>query len=171
MNKSIIKFLSFFLLICFLSGCMHYTSGTGSKLSFSTIYISSVKNNTLAHHIQSTLGAQIREKIAEHPQLKLVNSAENAEVCLKVKITDYEQSVATTMPDDSIRAKSFTLKIAAQCSLYDNRTQKYLFENHTVYASIDSRAEGDYHWNKTKTIPQLSSKLAEEIYDIVCKPW
>jgi hypothetical protein len=75
------------------------------------------------------------------------------------------------MPDDSIKAKSFTLNARARCSLFDNRTGEYLFRDHGVGASIDSHTEGDYHWNKAQAIPKLSLKLAEKISDMVCNPW
>lgn len=150
---------------------MHYSTGTGSRLPFTSIYIEPIKNDALVHHIRATLDAQIRKKIATHPKVLLLNAIDRADVCLAVKISDFQQYVATTMPDDTIRARSFTLEITAKCSLYDRKTQTYLFKDHVVTASIDVQAVGDYQWNKTKSLPQLSDKLAEKIYDVVCKPW
>ncbi len=170
MNKANVVII-FVFAACLLCGCMHYSKGTGSDIPFTTIYIEPVKNDALVHHIRATLSSQIRQKIAKHPQLTLLNSNESADACLTVKIKDFSQSVATTKPDDTVRAKSFTLEITAECSLFDNRTGQYLFKQHIVSASIESQAEGDYLWNKTKTLPQLSDKLADKIYDVVCKPW
>ena len=75
------------------------------------------------------------------------------------------------MSSDTMRAKSFTLNVRAECSLFDNRTGKYLFCGHVAEASMDSRAEGDYRRNKSQVIPQLSLKLAEQIGNAVCNPW
>lgn len=166
-----VKIFPLFIFTCLLCGCMHYTTGTGTAIPFSTIYIAPVKNESLAHHVQTVLSAQISQKIATYPSLKLVNSANTADVSLETTITEFDQTAATTMPDDSIRAKSFTISISIKCSLYDNRAGEYLFKDHIISAAIDSRADGDYQWNKTRSIPQLSAKLADKIYDVVCKPW
>jgi hypothetical protein len=92
-------------------------------------------------------------------------------VTLSVAIVYFDQSVAATMSNDTIRAKLFTLSARAECSLLDNRTGKYLFRGHIVGAKIDSRAEGDYQHNKSQAIPQLSLRLAEQISNAVCNPW
>lgn len=171
MNISKFQFFIIAFAACFLAGCMHYETGSSSQIPFSTIYIEPIKNDALVHHVRATFGAQVREKIAEHPGITLVNSPESADVCLKIKIKDFDQSIATTMSDDTSHAKSFSLEMVAECSLYDNRTQKYLFHGCIVSAAINSRADENYLWNKTKMMPQLSEKLADKIYDIVCKPW
>jgi hypothetical protein len=120
--------------------------------------------------MQTVLSAQVREKLSQHPRVKLVNSSD-ADATLTINITHFGQSVATFMSNDSVRASSFTLNVRASCSLFDNRTGKYLFQGHTVEANIDSRTEGDYQSNKSQTILQLSLKLVEKINDIVCNPW
>jgi hypothetical protein len=118
--------------------------------------------------MQTVLSAQIRQSLSRHPGIRLSDSAN---VTLTVTIIDFSQSMATTMPNDSVRAKSFALSASAKCSLFDNRTGEHLFRDQVVEATIDSRAEGDYHWNKTQTIPKLSLKLAEKINNMVCNPW
>lgn len=153
-----------------LCGCVKYHLGNGSNLSFKTLYISPVCNDSLAPQMQTILSAQVREKLSQHPRVKLVNNSD-ADATLTINITYFGQSVATFMSNDSVRASSFTLNARANCSLLDNKTGKYLFQGHTVEANMDSRAEGDYQSNKSQTIPQLSLKLAEKINDIVCNPW
>ncbi len=171
MNKYKILSILYCTILCSLCGCLHYTKGTNTKLSFRRIYIYPVKNDSYAHHITDTLSDQIREKIISCPQLKLVNFPNEADACLEVKITDFDQTTATIMPDDNVCAQSFTLKITAVCSLYNTRTNTYFFKDHRIDASIDSQTKEDYLWNRIKTMPQLSIKLADKIYDIVCNPW
>jgi hypothetical protein len=147
---------------------MRYHAGAGSELPFKTICAAPVRNDSFAPQMQTILSAQIRKNLLRCPGIKLSDAAD---VTLTATIADFGQSTATTMPHDSVRAKSFTLSIRAECSLFDNRTGEYLFKNQSVEASIDSQAEGDYHWNKTQVIPKLSMKLAEKICDMVRAPW
>jgi hypothetical protein len=129
-----------------------------------------VGNNSFAPQMQTILSAQVRQKLSQHPHIKLANNS-SSDATLTITIVHFGQSVATIMPNDSIRAKSFTVNAKANCSLFDNKRGVYLFENYIVEANIDSRAEGDYQHNKSQTIPQLSFKLAEKIIDAVCNPW
>jgi hypothetical protein len=142
----------------------------GSALPFETVYIAPVHNDSVVPQMQTVLSAQIRQKLLQHPRVKLASNSE-ADVTLTATIVHFDQSVAATMSDDTVRAKSFTLNVRAECSLFDNRTGKYLFRSHVVGASINSRAEGDYLRNKSQVIPQLSLKLAEQIGNAVCNPW
>ncbi|MDR2435932.1 MAG: LPS assembly lipoprotein LptE [Puniceicoccales bacterium] len=155
------------LLLC---GCARYQLGNGSELPFEKIYIAPVRNDSVVPQMQTVLSAQIRQKLLRHPRVKLASNSE-ADVILTVTIVHFDQSVAATMSNDTVRAKSFTLNVRAECSLFDSRTGEYLFRGHTVGASIDSRVEGDYLRNKSQVIPQLSLKLAERIGNAVCNPW
>jgi hypothetical protein len=120
--------------------------------------------------MQTVLSARVRQKLSQHPGVKLADNSD-ADVTLTIAIVRFDQSVAATMSNDTARAKSFILNVRASCSLFDNRSGKYLFRDHVLGASINSRTEGDYQRNKSQVIPQLSLKLAEQIGNAVCNPW
>jgi hypothetical protein len=151
------------LLLC---GCMHYRPGHGSQLPFETVCVVAVKNDAFVPQMQAILSSQVRQKLSRCFRL-----SDRADATLEITIVSFGQSIATTMPDDSIRAKSFMLNATVRCSLLSNKTGEYWFKDHTIGADIECQTAVDYQWNKTQAIPKLSLKLAEKISDIVCNPW
>jgi hypothetical protein len=170
MRKACSKLILVLFPCLLLCACAHYRSGNGSELPFRTIYVAPVGNDSFAPQMQTILSAQVRQKFLQHPHIKLANNSDS-DATLTITIVHFGQSVATTMSNDSIRAKSFAINAKASCSLFDNKKGVYLFENYIVEVNMDSRTEGDYQRNKSQTIPQLSLKLAEKISDAVCNPW
>jgi hypothetical protein len=167
--KSLILSIFCCLLLC---GCA-YHSGNNSVLSSlpETVYVAPVCNDSIAPQMQAVLSAQIRKNLSQCPGIKLVENPTTADAVLTVNVVHFGQSAATRMSDDSVRAKTFSINVRANCSLLDNKSGKYFLRNYAVEASMDIRAEGDYQHRKSQAISQLTLKLAEKIGDAVCNPW
>jgi hypothetical protein len=155
------------LLLCC---CGHYQLGNESELPLQTVIIARMRNHSVVRQMQTILSTQIRQEVLQHPRV-LLASGSDADVTLAVAIVYFDQSVAMTMSHDTVRAKSFTLNVRAECSLFDIRTWKHLFRGHVVGASMHSRAEGDDRRNTSQAIPQLSLKLAEQIGNAIYTLW
>jgi hypothetical protein len=150
---------------------MHYSAGPGTSLEFDKIYVAPVKNDSFAPQAQALLTKQIRTKLANCPGLELASSSENAAI-LEVTIIDFGQSMATTRDDDTIRAKSFDVKMSVSCTLSDDATGKVYFKNYHMSDSVECHAFDDnFQASQYQAIPQLTNKLADKICDAVCNPW
>jgi hypothetical protein len=166
------KTLSFVLFLTLLlpQGCLHYSRGSGARLSFSRIYVPPAKNDSFAPQVQALLTKQIRAKLANQQNLEIAPSPENA-VILEVSIVKFEQFVAATNGNDTALAKSFNEKMTVACTLRSGETGKIYFKDHRLSDSVECDAFGDYHEARYQIMPQLTEKLADKICEIVCNPW
>lgn len=159
------------LLFVALAGCSHYQLGTAAKLSFNTLYVQPVANQTLLPQAQALLSTQIRERFARDGRVTLVNSAQGADATLTVTISDYHRDVATVREGDTGLARKFTLTFGATCSLHDNRGDKWLFEKRPVSTQRDAFTEGGQLQAEYQALPLLTESLADRITHAVLDVW
>jgi hypothetical protein len=159
------------LLSALAGGCSHYQLGTGGKLTFTTLYVEPVANQTLLPQAQTLLSTHLRERFARDGRVTLVNSPEGADATLKVTINDYHREVATVNKQDTGLADKFTLTFGATCTLRDNRADRALFENRLVSTHRDAFTEGGQLQSEYQTLPLLTESLAERIAHAVLDVW
>src|SRR4051794_3695698 len=81
------------------TGCGHYQLGTESKLSFRTLYIEPIENQTMLPQAHAVVSTQLRETFARDGRVTLVNAAADADATLKVTLNDYHRDVAAVRED------------------------------------------------------------------------
>lgn len=152
-----------------LSGCMHYSAGTGSNLVFDRIFVPPVRNNSFATQAQAVLTQYVRNYLSQRPGVSLADSADLAAV-LDITITDFFRSLATTKESDSVRAKSFDVVMVVSCTL-TNSDGSILLKDYKVRESVECYAFDDYQEAQYQIMPRLAEKLAKKISELVCNSW
>jgi hypothetical protein len=174
MGKPVIKnvtLLGAFILLILVAGCVHYSVGSGTSLTFNSIYVAPVKNDSFAPQAQALLGKQIRKKLDSQPNLEIAMTSDNAAV-LEITIVNFEQSPATMRSDDTAQARSFKVTMTVICTLSDAKTGKIYFKDHCLSSSVECYAFDDNcREGKYQIMPRLTEKLADNICEIVCQPW
>lgn len=166
--------LGVFLLVLGLTaftGCANYQLGTGAKLTFATLYIEPVENNTLLPQARAVLSTQIRDAFANDGRVTLVNSAAAADATLHVVIRNYDRSVASVREIDTGLARKFTLNLEAACTLTDRRTGRALFTDRPVATQRDAFTDGGQLQAEYQTLPLLAESLAQKIAHTVLDVW
>lgn len=161
------------LLFCLLlaGGCSHYQLGTGSRISFQTVYIEPVTNRTLLPQAQALLSTQLRQEFSRDGRVALANSAGSAEATLTVVIVDYHRDVAAVREDDTGLARKFNLTLGVICTLRDNRTGAILFEQRPIAAVREAFTDGGQLQSEYQTLPVLASALARKIVHATLDVW
>jgi hypothetical protein len=153
------------------AGCISYFSERNAPLEFDKIYVAPIKNDSFAPQAQELLTKQIRKKLATHPGLEVVSSPENAGI-LEITIVDFGQSTATTSDNDTIRAKSFDVRMAVVCTLSNSETGKVYFTDFSIVEAVECHVlNNDFQASQYQAIPKLTSKLADRIYDFIYNLW
>jgi hypothetical protein len=157
--------------LSFASGCSHYRLGTGAAPSFRSLHIEPVANPTLLPQAQAILSTRLREAFARDARVALANSAGGADATLTVAIADYHRAVAAVREDDTGLARKFNVTLGARCSLRDNRTGAYVWENRLVSATREVFTDGGQLQAEYQVLPLLSSALSARIVLAVLDTW
>jgi hypothetical protein len=150
-------------------GCVNYQRGVGSVDVVRSIYIEPVKNSSLCPQTSGTLTAQLTKAIQWSTPLKLVGKDE-AHTHLQVEIVDYSQKNSTYDPRDTSIVLSLSLRIVAECTLFD-REGHCLLEHQRVEASMDLDKCSNFHSFRDQAIPQLMGRLARKIGALLINIW
>jgi hypothetical protein len=168
-------FAHIFLLVLVLigavaqTGCANYTLGPRAKLPFTTINILPIENDTQAPQTLAILTQQLSDAFVQEPSLRLVPT--DGQAALYVRLSSYDHNITTTRPDDTVLARSFTLRLRAQCTLVDKRTGKAYFTDREITASADAHDTGTYNAVESQTLPILTRELAQKIRATVTATW
>lgn len=153
------------------AGCGHYQLGTTGRLTFATLYVAPAENTTLVPQARALLTTQVREAFARDGRVSLVNSAEAADATLSVTIRDYHRDVASVQERDTGLARKFTLTLAVECTLRDNRSGQPLFAERRVTAQRDAFTDGGQLQSEYQALPLLADALAAKITHTVLDVW
>ena len=152
-------------------GCSHYQLGTEGRLTFRTLYVEPVANQTMLPQAQALMSTQLRQRLARDGRISLVNSPDGADATLKVALNDYHRTVATVREGDTGLARKFTLTFGATCTLHDNRAGKNLFQNRTVTTQRDAFTDGGQLQSEYQALPLLTESLSDRIAHAVLDVW
>ncbi|MDR1498026.1 MAG: LPS assembly lipoprotein LptE [Puniceicoccales bacterium] len=156
----------------FSTSCGTYTLGTRSKPPFSSIALESIENTTLAPQVQAILHQQLAETLSRENNIHFTQPASAAAV-LRVRLTAYEHSLASTNPDDTMRGNAFTITLRARCTLVNASTKKPWFTEREVSASHVAHVPitGGFSAVEYQTLPILTRELARKIRNTITDTW
>ncbi len=154
-----------------LTGCAHYQLGTGSAPKFRTLYVEPVANKTLLPQSQPLLSTRLRETLARDGRVSLANTAPAADATLTVTITNYYREVAAVREGDTGLARKFNVTLGVTCSLRDNRSGQFIFENRPVNAMREVFTDSGQLQAEYQTLPLLAEALALKIAHAALDVW
>ena len=180
-RASILAILAMFT-FAFISGCKSYQFGNPARLPFKSIYIKPVANDSFAPQAQALLSAQIRDTFIRDGRTKLVTSRKAADAVLIVNMTEYNRRAAARQSVDTAVAASFSLVLAVEVSLFDQKKGEYYFQERIIqesssayvddpYADPGAIQTQDFLQTESHAMPIITRDLARRIADEVLYPW
>ncbi|MFP6900939.1 MAG: LPS assembly lipoprotein LptE [Opitutales bacterium] len=161
------------LALILLSGCGHYALGPTGQPPFTTLYVETVTNDSLAPQAASLTSKALREAFLRDGRVKLVDSPVEAEATLSLRLINYRRSAASFRSDDTAQANSFKITLEGEASLTENRPGgKSLFEGRLV------RGVARLAWDDPATSPDgrqslvaASRDLSDETVSMTLDAW
>ena len=129
-------------LICVLIGCLafvsscRYNSGASDGKS-SSIFVHVVNDSSMPQS-SGVVNRAIREEFIRRGTFELVQSAEEADLLLRVNLSEYARSPEAFRLDDTLLAAGFDMEVMASLNLYSSRSKSSLIENHFVRANAST---------------------------------
>ncbi len=154
-----------------LSGCANYNLGSGGKLTFRTIYVAPVVNESNLPQSIAVVSTQLREAFLRDGRVSLVNSADEADVILTVKLVKYSRSASGSQANDTGLARKFDVTLNAEASLRDNHQGKFLFEKRQVEAVNEVFTDSGQLQSEYQNVPVLAEKLSKNILNATLDVW
>ena len=154
-----------------LAGCSHYQLGTGSQVSFRTLYVGPVENKTLLPQASALLTTQLRETFLRDGRVSLVNSPAHADATLTVVVRDYHREVAAVREGDTGLARKFNVVLETTCTLHDNRAGKPLFASRPITATREVFTDTGQLQAEYQTLPLLADSLSAKIAHAALNVW
>ena len=154
-----------------LSGCANYQLGTGAKVSFRTLYVAPVVNESNMPQAVAIISTQLREAFLHDARIILVNTPEEADASLTVRLIKYGRTVKTGRHNDTGLARNFDVTIEAEASLRDNRDNHFIFENRKAAASREVFGDSGQLQAEYNNVPLLAEILAKNIRSATLDTW
>ncbi len=153
------------------SGCANYRLGTGGQPTFSTLYVAPVINDTQSPQTVAIVSTQLREAFLNDPRIILVNTPEEADATLTVRLVRYRRDVQTALRNDTGLARKFDITLDAEASLRDNRDNKTLFDKRKVQAVRQVFTDSGQLQAEYQNIPLLAEVLARNVVSATLDVW
>ena len=168
--KRNIYLLNGLLATLFLSGCMGYRLGGTRPEGIETVFVAPVVNQTAEPAIELQVTHALRQRIQFDGRLKLVNSADEADAVMEVVLTDYQLRAIAYRDDLKTTAEQYRIRITAESSLLDTKTEKVVSESKT-YGETTFHFESDLTTSKRSALPRAAQELAKFIVDDLVEQW
>lgn len=153
------------------AGCSHYQLGTGSKLTFATLYVAPVANDTELPQAVAIVSTQLREALLRDSRIQLAASPDDADATLKVRLTRYSREQLTALATDTGRARKFGLDLTAVCTLTDRRSGHVLFADRPVEVTRQIFTDSGQLQAEYDAVPLLAQQLADRVAHAVLDTW
>ncbi|HTJ77548.1 MAG TPA: LptE family protein [Rariglobus sp.] len=154
-----------------LSGCSSYHLGSGGKLTFTTLYVAPVVNESNLPQAVALVSTQLREAFLKDGRVSLVNNAEDADAVLTVKLTKYGRQSTASQSNDTGLARKFDVTLNAEASLRDNHKGKFLFEKRKVEAVREVFTDSGQLQSEYNTVPLLAETLSKNVLNATLDVW
>jgi len=154
-----------------LSGCANYHLGSGGKLTFQTLYVAPVVNESKLPQSVAVVSTGLREAFLNDSRVTLVNSADQADAILTVKLLKYSRTVTASQSNDTGQARKFDVTLEAEASLRDNRQNKFLFEKRKVEAVREVFTDSGQLQSEYNTVPLLAETLSKNVLNATLDVW
>lgn len=159
------------------SACSHYQLGTGSRQTFSTLHVAVVETDALVPQARAIVTTQLREAFIKDGRVALVNSPQQADATLSVRLVDYRRDVTVVRPDDTGLARRFDVTLDAMVTLSDNRSQtapisdRLISAKRGVFSDSTRPDDGGLIQSEYQNIPLLAEALANDVVRAVLDRW
>lgn len=117
----------------FGAACAHYRLGTGVQRDYESIFIAAVDTNAVIPQSAAVLSTQIREAFIRDGRLRVVNTPEEADAVLTIKLERLHRDTLTTLPTDGGLARTFGLSLDASATLRDAKGEKTWFADRPLH--------------------------------------
>ncbi|MCU0793000.1 MAG: LPS assembly lipoprotein LptE [Opitutaceae bacterium] len=172
------------LLAALLSGaCSHYRLGTGVERDYETIFIPPIEANAQLPQATAVFTTQIREAFVRDGRLRVVNTPDEADAILTVKLEELDRSNLTALPTDSGLARKMGLTLTASATLREPSGEKTWFADRPISIerqlfTDDGSAAGPSFLQPTQQtqaeyqlVPQIGEALAISVKNAVLDTW
>lgn len=154
------------------SGCSNYHLGTGAHVSFHTLYVAPVVNESNLPQAVAPVSTQLREAFLRDARVILVNTPEEADATLTVHLVKYERLARTRETADTGLARKFDVTLNAEATLRDNRDNKLLLQNRKVQATRQVFTDnGQQLQAEYQNVPLLAETLAKNVLGATLDVW
>jgi hypothetical protein len=158
-------------LVAALGACAHYRLGTGSTLSFRTLYIEPVANRTLVPQAQAIVSDRIRSAFVRDARVQPVNAPDAADATLSLALTDFRRDIAAVRENDTGLARKFNVTLTVTGTLRDRRSGRILWENRPIAAMREVFTDGGQLQAEYEIVPLLADALAQRIVQATLDTW
>jgi outer membrane lipopolysaccharide assembly protein LptE/RlpB len=166
-------------LLLFTAACSHYRLGTGVEHDFQSIFIAPVQTNAAYPQAAAVLTTQIRETFIRDGRVRVVNTPDEADAVLSVKLSSLQRAKLTSLTSDSGLARKMGLTLSATATLQDPAGKKIWFTNRAVAAArqlFTDNGSADLQpiqqlQAEYALLPQLAQPFAQEILGAVLDTW
>jgi outer membrane lipopolysaccharide assembly protein LptE/RlpB len=178
-----VAFALSFLALLFTSACSHYRLGTGVQRDYESIFVAPVDTNAALPQAAAILTTQIRETFLRDGRLRVVNTPDEADAILTVKLGRLRRDKLTSLPSDSGLARKMGLTLEATATLRDQKGEKTWFADRhlSVERQIftdDGSTSGPAFLEPVQQtqaeyqlVPQLGEALAAQVKGAVLDTW
>jgi hypothetical protein len=165
------------------SGCSHYRLGTGSERAYESVFIAPVETNGTIPQSAAIFSTRLRETFIQDGRLRVVNTPEEADAILTVKLDTLKRDGLTSLPNDGGLTRKFGLVLDATCTLSRGKGGKDWFTDRplrverqiftesgsgTTTATIDATQQVQAEY---QIVPQLAEPLAAKVRSAVLDTW
>ncbi|MFH1858501.1 MAG: LptE family protein [Candidatus Omnitrophota bacterium] len=148
-------------------GC-GYTLKTVPPYGLQTLFVETFRNDTFEPGLEIDLTNGVIERFLYDGTLRVVPKQE-ADAVLKGKITKFQREVLRSTSADEVL--EYRLILTTEFSLWDNRTQKTLWEEKNFVADTGFFVSGSSEKSEEKATQKAITELARRIVDRVVEEW
>ena len=182
MPRFVVLALSFVALL-FTAACSHYRLGTGVQRDYESIFVTPVDTNAVLPQAAAILTTQIREAFLRDGRLRVVNTPDEADAILTVKLGHLHRDKLTSLPSDSGLARQMGLTLDATATLRGQKGQKTWFADRRLSVerqlfTDDGSTSGPSFLQPVQQtqaeyqlVPQLGEALATKVKGAVLDTW
>jgi hypothetical protein len=184
MPRSVLPALLSAFVLLFSAACSNYRLGTGVERDIESIFIPPVETAGKLPQASAIFTTRIRETFIRDGRIRVVNTAEEADAVLAVKVGDYSRRSLAGTPGDSGLARSIGITLETTATLGDPAGGKTWFQNRPI--SVERQVftddgtpplSGSFLQPVQQTqaeyqlVPQLADALAERLVGAVLDTW
>ena len=167
----------------FATACSHYRLGTGVQRDYESIFVAPVDTNAALPQAAAILTTQIREAFLRDGRLRVVNTPDEADAILTVKVDRLRRDKLTSLPSDSGLARKMGLTLDATATLRDQKgektwfTDRHLSVERQLFTDDGSTSGPSFLQPVQQTqaeyqlVPQLGEALAAQVKGAVLDTW
>lgn len=156
------------LWVLVLAGGCGYTLKSVPPHGLKTIYVETFKNDTYEPALEIDLTNGVISRFLFDGTLKAVRE-ENADAVLRGKLTQFVREPLRYTNTEEVSEYRLTLKV--DFSLWDNRTQKLIWEEKNFVGDTTFFTTGSREKSEEKARGEAITELARRIVDRVVEEW